>query len=94
MRHLRHTVLAALAVALCIAPVAGADDSQTGGGAVVAPAKDKWLGEIWAQIYSAPVGELGVATSGAGWDPVVFRRWARISTSTSGGRSDPVRFRR
>jgi hypothetical protein len=58
MRHLRHTVLAALAVALCIAPVAGADASRARGGAVVAPAKDKWLGESWATIYSSPVGEL------------------------------------
>ena len=57
MRHLRHTVLAALAVALCIAPVAGADASRTGSGAVVAPAKDKWLGEYWAQLYSLPVSE-------------------------------------
>ena len=59
MRHLRHTVLAALAVALCIAPVAGADASRTGGGAVVAPAKDKWLGEFWAQVYAAPAGDPG-----------------------------------
>jgi hypothetical protein len=58
MRHLRHTVLAALAVALCIASVAGADASQTGGGAVVAPAKDKWLAESWVQQYSSPAGEL------------------------------------
>jgi hypothetical protein len=58
MRHLRHTVLAALAVALCIAPVAGADASRTGGAAVIAPAKDKWLGESWATVYASPVGEL------------------------------------
>jgi len=58
MRHLRHTVLAAVAVALCIAPVASADGSQPGGDAVVAPAKDKWLAESWVQQYSSPAGEL------------------------------------
>ena len=56
MRHLRHIVLAAVAVALCVAPVAGAHDpDKDHGGAVVAPAKAKWLGEFWAQIYSLPV---------------------------------------
>jgi hypothetical protein len=58
MRHLRHIVLAAVAVALCVAPVAGAHGpDKDGGGAVVAPAKDKWLGEFWAQIYALPVSE-------------------------------------
>jgi hypothetical protein len=58
MRHLRRTVLAAVAVALCVAPVAGAHDPHRDrGGAVVAPAKDKWLGESWAQLYSLPVSE-------------------------------------
>jgi hypothetical protein len=60
MRHLRHIVLAAVALALCVAPVAGAHDpDQDRGGAVVAPAKAKWLGEFWAQIYSLPVSENG-----------------------------------
>ncbi len=58
MRHLRPTVLAAIAVALCIAPVASAQSPREHrGGAVVAPAKDKWLGESWAQLYSLPVSE-------------------------------------
>ena len=56
MRHLRHTVLAALAVALCAAPVAAADNRHgNGGGAVIAPARGggltggELLGEAWAQ---------------------------------------------
>ena len=58
MRHLRQTVLAAVAVALCVAPVASAQSPRENrGGAVVAPAKDKWLGESWAQLYSLPVSE-------------------------------------
>jgi len=58
MRHLRRIVLAAVAVALCVAPVAGAQELQEdSGGAVVAPAKDKWLGEVWAQLYSLPLSE-------------------------------------
>ena len=58
MRHLRRIVLAAVAVALCTAPVAGAQDSNKDrGDAVVAPAKDKWLGELWAQLYSLPRSE-------------------------------------
>ena len=57
MRHLRLTVLAALAAALCMAPVAGAQAAQARGDAVVAPAKDKWLGETWAQLYSLPLSE-------------------------------------
>ena len=58
MRHLRQTVLAAIAVALCVAPVASAQSPREHrGGAVVAPAKDKWLGESWAQLYSLPVSE-------------------------------------
>jgi hypothetical protein len=56
MRHLRRTVLAALALALCAAPAAAAADRHNDhSGAVVAPAKDAWLGESWAQIYSLPV---------------------------------------
>lgn len=54
MRRLRDAVLAAVAVALCAAPVAGAHDRD---GAVVAPAKAKWVGEFWAQIYSLPLAE-------------------------------------
>ena len=58
MRQLRLSVLAAAAVALCIAPVAGAHERHKDrGGAVVAPAKDKWLGEVWAQLYSLPRSE-------------------------------------
>src|SRR3954471_18176200 len=65
MRHLRWIVLAAVAVALWVAPVAGAHDSHKGrGGAVVAPAKDKWLGESWAQIYSLPLSENPFAGNG------------------------------
>ena len=51
MRHLLLPVLAAAAVALSAAPAAGAHDP------VVAPAKDKWLGEVWAQLYSLPLSE-------------------------------------
>jgi hypothetical protein len=57
MRH-RLVILAAVAVALCVAPVAGAQDpGKDRGGAVVAPAQDKWAGEFWAQIYSLPLSE-------------------------------------
>jgi hypothetical protein len=60
MRHLRSTVLATIAVALSAVPVAAAHAPQSApDGAVVAPAKDKWLGEIWAQIYSSPAGDPG-----------------------------------
>jgi hypothetical protein len=65
MRHLRHTVVAAVAVALCLAPVAGAQSPREDrGGAVVAPAKDKWLGESWAQLYSLPLSENPFAGNG------------------------------
>jgi hypothetical protein len=58
MRHLRRIVLAAVVVAVCVAPVADAHHPENDrGGAVVAPAKDKWLGEAWAQLYSLPVSE-------------------------------------
>jgi len=60
MRHLRSTVLATIAVALCAAPVAAAHAPRSApDGAVVAPAKDKWLGESWVQIYSSPAGDPG-----------------------------------
>lgn len=56
MRHLRRTVLATLAAALCAAPVAVADNRhENGGGAVVAPARGggltggELLAEDWAQ---------------------------------------------
>jgi hypothetical protein len=56
MRYLRGTVLSALAVALCAAPVAGAHAAQhKSGGAVVAPARGgglsggELLGEAWVQ---------------------------------------------
>ena len=56
MRHLRHTVLMTVAVALCTAPVAAADNrDETSHGAVVAPASGggltggEMLGEDWAR---------------------------------------------
>ena len=64
MRHLRHTVLAAVAVALCLAPVARAQNPRKDGGAVVAPAKDKWLGESWAQLFAIPLAENPFAGNG------------------------------
>jgi len=57
MRHLRHTVLAAIAAALCAASVASAQPHPAAGDAVVAPAKDKWLAESWAQILSLDISE-------------------------------------
>jgi hypothetical protein len=56
MRHLRRTVLAAFAVALLAAPAATAQKPQFDpGGAVVAPASGKLLGEAWARGLSAPI---------------------------------------
>ena len=55
MRHLRRTVLATFAVALCAAPAASAHDRhQDGGGAVVAPARGGGLtgGELLAKAWS------------------------------------------
>ena len=56
MRHLRRTVLAALALALYAAPIAVADEQHRhGGGAVIAPARGggltggELLGESWAR---------------------------------------------
>jgi hypothetical protein len=61
----RHTVLAALAVALCAAPVAAAHDPHKGrGSAVITPSKGKFLGEGWAQIYSLPLSENPFAGNG------------------------------
>jgi len=57
MRHLRRTVVAAVADALCVAPVARAQDSQEHARAVVTRATDQLLGEFWARIYSLPVSE-------------------------------------
>jgi hypothetical protein len=51
-------MLATIAIALSAAPVAAAHAQRSvPDGAVVAPAKDKWAGEIWAQIYSSPAGD-------------------------------------
>ena len=55
MRHLRRTVLATFAIALCAAPAASAHDRhQDGGGAVVAPARGGGLtgGELLAKGWS------------------------------------------
>jgi hypothetical protein len=58
IKHRRLLVLTILAITLCAAPVATAHDpSHDRGGAVVAPAKDKWLGELQAQAYSLPLSE-------------------------------------
>jgi hypothetical protein len=58
MRHLRPTVLAALAVALYAAPVAGAHHPE------VTPAPGKLVGEGWAQLYALPVSENPLAGNG------------------------------
>jgi hypothetical protein len=58
IKHRRLLALTSLAIALCAAPVASAHDPHKDrGGAVVVPAKDKWAGESWAQIYSLPISE-------------------------------------
>ena len=65
MRHLHHFVLAAVAVTLSVTPVAGAHGHHADGrGAVVAPAKAKWLNEFWVQLYSLPVSENPFAGNG------------------------------
>jgi hypothetical protein len=63
MRHLRRTVLAAIAVAICAAPVASAHSTHHDrGGAVVAPARGgglsggELLGAAWARGFAMPVG--------------------------------------
>jgi hypothetical protein len=59
MRHLRRTVLATLAIALCAAPVADAHPHK-GGHAVVAPARGggltggELLGQVWARNLALP----------------------------------------
>jgi hypothetical protein len=55
--HRRLLALTTLVVTLCAAPVATAHDPHKDRGAVVAPAKDKWAGESWAQAYSLPLAE-------------------------------------
>ena len=68
MRHLRWIVLAAVAVALWVAPVAGAHDSHKGrGGAVVAPAKDKWL------TMHALMEQMGLTDTEEGEEPTPVR---------------------
>jgi len=58
IKHHRLLALTILAISLCAAPVAAAQDAHHDhDGAVVAPAKDKWLGESSAQIYSLPLSE-------------------------------------
>jgi len=64
-RHLRRTLLAALAVGLCASstPVAHASREDRSG-AVVVPAHGNLVGEFWAQIYSLPVDENPFAGEG------------------------------
>ena len=65
IRHLRHTILATLAVALCALPTAAAQASdEVPDGAVVVPAYGNLLGEVWAQLYSLPVDENPLAGNG------------------------------
>jgi hypothetical protein len=61
MRLVRRTVLTAVAVVLCVSPVAVANDRhENGGGAVIAPARGgglsggELLGEVWAQNLALP----------------------------------------
>jgi hypothetical protein len=59
MRHLRRTVLATVAVVLCAAPIAAADENS--GRPVVAPARaggmtgGELLGEDWARGLARPL---------------------------------------
>ena len=64
MRHLRHIVLAALAVAMCAAPVASAHDQEMGGGHLVPPharvdglTAGQVMGEAWYRNLTLPVAE-------------------------------------
>jgi hypothetical protein len=64
MRHLRHLVLAALAVAMCTAPVASAHAQRTGGGHLVPPnarvdglTAGDVMGEAWYRNLALPVAE-------------------------------------
>jgi hypothetical protein len=61
VRHLRHTVLSALVVALCAAPVAGAHAPRK---AVITPSRGALLGAGMAQLYSLPVSENPLAGNG------------------------------
>lgn len=61
MRHLRPTVLAALVVALCAAPAAGADAPRK---AVLTPSTGPLLGEATAQTYGLPLSENPFAGNG------------------------------
>ena len=58
MRHLGPTILAAFAVALYAAPVAGAHHPE------VTPAQGKLVVEAWAQLYALPVSENPLAGNG------------------------------
>src|SRR3954468_23098800 len=58
MRHLRHTMPLALAIALAFASVAGAQVLKHGeSGAVLTKSHGALVGESWAQLYSLPVAE-------------------------------------
>lgn len=64
MRHLRHIVLPALAVAICAAPVASAHDREMGGGHLVPPHArvdglnaGQVMGEAWYRNLTLPVAE-------------------------------------
>ena len=64
MRHLRHIALAALAVAMCAAPAAGAHDRGKGGGHLLPPSArvdgltgGEVMGEAWYRNLTLPVAE-------------------------------------
>jgi hypothetical protein len=64
MRHLRHIVLAALAIALCAPPVASAGDHRPRGGQLVPPRATvdrvtggDAMGESWYRAYTLPAAE-------------------------------------
>ena len=61
MRHFRHTVLAALVIALCAAPAAGAHAPRK---AVITPSRGALLGEAMAQLYSLPLSKNPFAGNG------------------------------
>jgi hypothetical protein len=66
IKQSRLLALMVVAISLCAAPVAAAQDADhvRSGGAVIAPAKDKWAGELIAQIYSLPLSENPFAGNG------------------------------